>query len=129
MLLVEDDDEVRAATNRMLAGLGYTVVEAADAASALTLVEARRELRLLFTDVVLQGMSGPELAAEARRLRPDLKVLFMSGYVRDTVTFHEQLEHDAHFLGKPFRKEDLAIKVRLALDDREDNQAVTRQSR
>ena len=129
MLLVEDDDEVRAATTRMLAGLGYTVVEAADAASALALLEGKTELRLLFTDVVLQGMSGPELAAEARRLRPDLKVLFMSGYVRDTVSFHEQLERDAHFLGKPFRKEDLALKVRLALDDGDANQAVTDRSR
>lgn len=122
VLLVEDDDEVRVATNKMLSGLGYNVVEAADAATALTLLEAKPELGLLLTDVVLaQGLSGPELAAKARQLRPDLKVLFMSGYVRDTVAFHEQLERDAHFLGKPFRKEELAHKVRLALDDGEDN--------
>jgi CheY-like chemotaxis protein len=122
VLLVEDDDEVRAATNKMLSGLGYKVVEAADSATALTLLEAKPKLRLLLTDVVLaQGLSGPELAAKARQLRPDLKVLFMSGYVRDTVAFHEQLERDAHFLGKPFRREELAHKVRLALDDGEDN--------
>ncbi len=129
VLLVEDDDEVRAATNKMLSGLGYEVVEAVDAVSALKLLETKTELRLLFTDVVLaRGMSGPELAAKARQSRPDLKVLFMSGHVRDTVTFHEQLQRDAHFLAKPFRKEELAHKVRLALDDGEGSQPVTSRS-
>jgi PAS domain S-box-containing protein len=126
VLLVEDDYEVRAATSGMLSVLGYKVVEAQDATSALALLEARGEIGLLFTDVVLaQGMSGPELAAKARQFRPGLKVLFMSGYVRDTVAFHEQLERDAQFLGKPFRKEELARKVRLALDDGEELSPVT----
>ncbi len=116
VLLVEDDDEVRAAARKLLSGLGYRVVEAADAVTALSLLEQQSDLRLLFTDVVLaQGASGPELARDARRLRPGLKVLFMSGYVRDTVAFHEQLEQDAHFIAKPFRKEELARKLRLAL--------------
>ena len=118
ILLVEDDDEVRTATSRMLSGLGYRVVEVADAETALTLLAARSTLRLLLTDVVLaHGMSGPELAAKARQVRPALKVLFMSGYVRDTVAFHEQLDRDAHFLAKPFTKEELATTVRLALDE------------
>jgi PAS domain S-box-containing protein len=121
ILLVEDDDEVRAATRKLLSGLGYRVIEAADAVTALSLVEQKNDLHLLLTDVVLaQGTSGPELAREARRLRPDLKVLFMSGYVRDTVAFHEQLEQDAHFLAKPFRKEDLARKLRLAMGSSDD---------
>jgi CheY-like chemotaxis protein len=112
----EDDDEVRAATRKLLSGLGYRVVEAADAVTALSLLKKEPALHLLLTDVVLaQGTGGPELAREARRLRPDLKVLFMSGYVRDTAAFHEQLEQDAHFLAKPFSKEDLARKLRLAL--------------
>ena len=120
VLLVEDDDDVRAATKKLLSGLGYQVVEARDAATALSLLKQRNELHLLLTDVVLaQGTSGPELAREARRLRPDLKVLFMSGYVRDTVAFHEELGHDAHFLPKPFRKDELAQKVRLALGSSE----------
>jgi CheY-like chemotaxis protein len=118
ILLVEDDDEVRAATSRMLSGLGYRVVEVADAEAALTLLTATNTLRLLLTDVVLaHGMSGPELAAKAREVRPGLRVLFMSGYVRDTVAFHEQLDRDAHFLAKPFTKEELATTVRLALDE------------
>jgi PAS domain S-box-containing protein len=118
ILLVEDDDEVRTATSRMLSGLGYRVVEVADAETALTLLTRGSTLRLLLTDVVLApGMSGPELAAKAREVRPGLSVLFMSGYVRDTVAFHEQLDRDAHFLAKPFTKEELATTVRLALDE------------
>jgi PAS domain S-box-containing protein len=129
VLLVEDDADVRAATKKMVAGLGYSIVEAADAASALALLEARDDFRLLFTDVVLaEGASGPELAQTARQLRPQIKVLFMSGYVRETVAFHEQLERDAHFLAKPFRKEDLARKLRLAIDDGEADASSTRPS-
>ena len=119
ILLVEDNDDVRAATSRMLSGLGYRVIEVADAATALTLLATKGAVRLLLTDVVLaHAMSGPELAAKARQLNPKLKVMFMSGYVRDTVAFHEQLDHAAHFLPKPFTKEELAVKVRLTLDER-----------
>jgi len=118
ILLVEDDDDVRTGTTRILAGLGYDVVAAADAATALMLLRGRSDIRLLLTDVVLtNGPSGPELAADVRQLRPDLKVLFMSGHIQDTAGFHEQLQRDAHFLPKPFRKEELARIVRFALDD------------
>ena len=65
------------------------------------------------------GMSGPELAREARRLRPDLKVLFVSGYVRDAAAFEHGLDQDAHFLPKPFQKDELARKLRIALAPRE----------
>ena len=120
ILLVEDDDEVRRATRKLLTGLGYQVVEAADAETALSLLKQHDGVQLLLTDVVLaQGMSGPELAREARRSAPGLKVLFMSGHVRDTVAFHEQLQQDAQFLAKPFRKAELAQKLRLALGSRE----------
>ena len=120
ILLVEDDDEVRLATRKLLAGLGYRVVEAADAKTALSILEQHDGVQLLLTDVVLaQGMSGPELVREAKRLLPGLKVLFMSGHVRDMVAFHEQLEQDAQFLAKPFRKAELAQKLRLALGTRE----------
>jgi nitrogen-specific signal transduction histidine kinase/ActR/RegA family two-component response regulator len=121
VMLVEDDDEVRAATRLLLAGLGYRVVEAADTATALSLLGRIGEVHLLLTDVVLgQGSSGTELAREAQRRRPDLRVLFMSGYVRDIIAFQEQLEGKAHFLEKPFRKEQLAEKLRLALGSRPD---------
>jgi len=117
ILLVEDDEQVRRVTRTMLRGLGYQVVAAADAKMALQLLDANPQVKLLLTDVVLaDGPSGPELAGEARQRRPDLKVLFVSGYVRDVAAINEQLQEDAHFLAKPFRKAELAEKVRLALD-------------
>ena len=116
ILLVEDDAEVRAATRRLLLSLGYRVVEAESAETAMVILAGEPAIDLLFTDVVLaQGESGPELAGNARMRWPELKVLFMSGYVRDTVAFREQLERDAHFLSKPFRKQELAEKLRAAL--------------
>jgi len=120
ILLVEDDSQVRAATAMLLKGLGYRITEASDAAAALKLLATGLAVDLLFTDVVLaSGMSGPELAREARRIRPTLKVLFMSGHVRDTAAFREELERNARFIGKPFKKQDLAEIVRATLDHRE----------
>ena len=118
ILLVEDDEQVRAATGKLVRGLGYRITEASDAVTALALLATDRPVDLLFTDVVLaNGMSGPELAREARRMRPTLKVLFMSGHVRDTEAFREQLERDARFIGKPFKRQDLAEALRATLDD------------
>src|SRR5215510_1167449 len=115
------DDDVREATRKLVAQLGYQVVEAADADTALSRLCEIDNLQLLLTDVVLaDSVSGPELAREARRLRPGLKVLFMSGHVRDTVAFDEQLEQEAHFLAKPFRKSELARKLQLAMGGSED---------
>jgi len=118
ILLVEDDPQVRAATAKLLRGLGYEIAEAVDAAAALARLATDRRVDLLFTDVVLaDGMSGPELVREVRRLRPALKVLFMSGHVRDAVVFREELERDARFIGKPFTKQDLAEALRAILDE------------
>jgi len=118
ILLVEDDEQVRRVTRTMLRGLGYRVLSAGNANTALQVLDANPDVRLLLTDVVLaDGPSGPELAGEARQRRPDLKVLFVSGYVRDVAAINEQLQEDAHFLAKPFRKAELAEKVRTALDE------------
>lgn len=118
ILLVEDDEQVRAATAKLLTGLGYRITEASDAVTAMALLATGQQVDLLFSDVVLaNGMSGPELAREARRIRPTLKVLFMSGHVRDTAAFREQLERDARFIGKPFKRQDLAEALRATLDD------------
>jgi PAS domain S-box-containing protein len=117
ILLVEDDEQVRAATALLLTGLGYRVTEAPDAATALDFLATDLAVDLLFTDVVLaSGMSGPELAREARRVRPMLRVLFMSGHVQDTAALTEQIERDARFIGKPFKKQDLAATLRATLD-------------
>jgi CheY-like chemotaxis protein len=118
ILLVEDDSQVRAATGKLLKGLGYRITEAPDAVTALTWLASGQPVDLLFTDVVLaNGMSGPELAREARRMRPALRVLFMSGHVRDTAAFAAELERDARFIGKPFKKQELAEMLRATFDD------------
>jgi PAS domain S-box-containing protein len=118
ILLVEDDHQVRTATARLLTGFGYRIREAPDATTALRLLAHDERVDLLFTDVVLaNGMSGPELVREARRIRPALKVLFMSGHVRDTAAFREELERNSRFIGKPFSKQDLAEALRAIFDD------------
>ncbi len=118
ILLVEDDSQVRTATMRLLKGLGYQVAEASDAPTALELLATSLPVDLLFTDVVLGSeMGGPELVREARRIRPKLKVLFMSGHVRDSVALREELERDARFIGKPFKKQDLAEMLRDTFDN------------
>jgi signal transduction histidine kinase len=83
VLLVEDDARVRAATAEALDELGYAVIACADAAEALTTLGERTDVRVMVTDVVMPVMTGPELAAEARRRRPDLSVLFVTGYARE----------------------------------------------
>ena len=102
----------------MLRELGYRVLEAHDGPSALRLLE-RQEGRvdLLFSDVVLPGgMTGADLAAKARALRPDLKVLFTTGYARDAIVHHGRLDSGVELITKPFAYAELAARVRDLLD-------------
>jgi PAS domain S-box-containing protein len=116
ILVVEDDGDVRGYTVNAVRHLGYNVLEANDAATALALLDARSDIRLLFTDVGLPGMNGRELADAARSRRPDIKVVFTSGYARTAVANLGLLERGVHLLPKPFRIESLARMLRLALD-------------
>ncbi len=117
VLVVEDDSDVRELAKTALESLGYRVRTAADAQAGLAALEAAPRIDLLFSDVVLPGaMSGPELAREATRRFPDLKVLFMSGYVEGALHAGTSLRDDADLLTKPFRKRDLARRVRAVLD-------------
>jgi len=112
ILLVEDDESVRASTSDMLRELGYRVVMAADGASALRLVGERPDIRLLFTDVGLPGgMNGRQLADAARATRPDLPVLFTTGYARNAIVHHGRLDPGIHLLSKPFTYAELANKL------------------
>jgi CheY-like chemotaxis protein len=96
---------------------GYTVLEAPDGAAALKLAEAHAEpIHLLLTDVVMPEMGGGELAARLARARPDVRVLYMSGYPDDAVVRHGILEAQTSFLQKPFSLEGLARRVRDVLD-------------
>ncbi|MHB8476762.1 MAG: ATP-binding protein [Steroidobacteraceae bacterium] len=117
ILVVEDDDDVRTHSVETLRDLGYRVVEAHDGPSALRLLERQLRVDLLFTDVVLpSGMTGAQVAAQARALRPSLKVLFTTGYARNAIIHHGRLDKGVHLIIKPFTFEDLAAKVRDVLD-------------
>jgi PAS domain S-box-containing protein len=119
VLVAEDDPDVRNFTVEMLHELDYRVVEASDGHAALRLLDAHRETSLLFTDVGLPGgMNGRQLADEARRRRPDLKVLFTSGYARNAIVHHGRLDPGVELLTKPFTFASLAAKIRRVLDER-----------
>ena len=118
ILVVEDDDNVRTATSDMLRELGYRVIAAADGTSALHLVDARPDIRLLFTDVGLPGgMNGRQLADAVRERRPELPVLFTTGYARNAIVHHGRLDPGIHLLPKPFTYADLADKLNRMLAD------------
>ncbi len=117
ILLVEDDEEVNRFSSEVLRDEGYDVVSTHEAASGLRLLDANPDIRLLFTDVVLPGgMNGRQLADEAVRRRPDLKVLFTTGYTRNAIIHHGRLDADVDLLTKPFTSDALAKKVRQILD-------------
>ncbi|GAP64942.1 hypothetical protein MBSD_n0225 [Mizugakiibacter sediminis] len=117
ILLVEDDAQVRAYAREQLVSLGYTVLDAADAREALAMAERRADIDLLFTDVVMPGgMSGKQLADAVRALRPRIKVLYTSGYTDNAIVHHGRLDAGVHLLTKPYRRAELARKVRAILD-------------
>jgi PAS domain S-box-containing protein len=117
VLVVEDDADMRLVAVTMLRSLGYAVFEAPDGRAALRALAEHPQVALLVTDVVLAGaMNGRRLAEEARKQSPQLKVLFMSGYTEDAIVHQGRLEPGVHFIQKPFRKQDLAVKAREALD-------------
>lgn len=116
ILVVEDDPDVRRTAVVTLTTLGYHVLEAATGAAALTLLEGEQRIDLLFTDVVLPGsVTSRVLAATARELRPNLAVLFTSGYTANAIIHNGRLDDDVQFISKPYRREQLAAKLRAVL--------------
>ena len=107
---------MRAFAVEALRELGYQVLEADGAAKALDILSAQASISLLFTDVVMPDVNGKKLAEEARRRRPDLKVLFTTGYTRNAIVHNGTLDPGVEMIGKPFTIEELAVKVRQVLD-------------
>jgi signal transduction histidine kinase len=116
VLVVEDEERVRLLSVDSLRELGYAVVQAALPSEALRLIDSEARIDLLFTDVVMPEMNGRQLAEQATGRRPGLKVLYTTGYTRNSIVHNGVLDHDVHFLAKPFTIAQLAGKVRQALD-------------
>jgi CheY-like chemotaxis protein len=117
ILLVEDAQRVRAVVREILEMSGYVVLEARHGAEALEISNRHAgAIHLLVTDVVMPQMSGRELAQRLATLRPELKVLYMSGYTDDAIVRHGVLASGIAFLSKPFTPDALALKVREVLD-------------
>jgi PAS domain S-box-containing protein len=117
VLVVEDEKLVRDLVREILSQHGYDVLEASRGAEALE-VSGRHKgpIHLLISDVVMPGMTGPELARRLTALRPEMGVLFMSGYTNDAILHYGVFEHGAEFLQKPFKASALGAKVRRVLD-------------
>jgi signal transduction histidine kinase/CheY-like chemotaxis protein len=116
ILLVEDDQDVLAVTAESLRELGYQVVTAVDAAGALEILRGNQPIDLLFSDVIIPGgTNGAQLAVTARHVRPQLKVLLTSGYTAAALSLEHGLPDNLDVVGKPYQRDELATKLRLAM--------------
>ncbi len=118
ILIVDDEPAVRQFSVDALMELGYRVLEAGSAASALALFASHPEIDLLFTDIVMPDTNGRKLADQARQLLPNLKVLYTTGYTRNAVVHNGVLDAGVELIGKPFTLDDLAARVRELLDEK-----------
>ena len=117
ILLVEDDDGVRALCKRILEGKGYSVIESRTGEGALRVSECYPgEIHLLLTDIVIPGLSGPEAALKIHEQRPGIRIVYMSGYTGNAALFLGSIGRKALFIHKPFSPEELCKQVRRALD-------------
>jgi CheY-like chemotaxis protein len=116
VLLVEDDDNVRATTADLLTDLGYRVLRARNADAAMAIIESGASIDLLFTDVVMPGGFGArELARKAQQQLPGLPVLFTSGYTDNAIIHGGRLDQGVELLSKPYTQDELARKLRKVL--------------
>ena len=116
ILVVEDEQRVRHLSVDSLRELGYTVVQANDGEAALEQLGVQPRIDLLFTDIVMPGLNGRQLADRARAMRPGLRVLFTTGYTRNAVVHNGMVDPGVSLLSKPFSLRDLATRVRAILD-------------
>ena len=119
ILLVEDDDMVRRMTAAILKKIGHSVILVENPAEALAVFKNETSpIDLLMTDVIMPQISGPELVAKIKKIKPDLKVLFMSGYTENVIVRHGVLKEGVYFVQKPFTKNDLSKKIGEAIDEK-----------
>jgi two-component system, cell cycle sensor histidine kinase and response regulator CckA len=116
ILLVEDDDAVRAVTERALGRFGYVVLTARSGKEALSLARENEDIDLLLTDIMMPGMNGVEVATHVSELRPGIRVFYMSGYADQDLVRQGLLTPGTRFLQKPFTPQELAESVREILD-------------
>jgi CheY-like chemotaxis protein len=115
VLVVEDEPRIREIATEALGELGYGVFHASSAASALQCLQSHRDIALLFTDIVMPDMNGRQLADEALKLHPNLRVLFTTGYTRNAVVHNGVLDPGLNFLSKPYTLDQLARKIHEVL--------------
>jgi two-component system cell cycle sensor histidine kinase/response regulator CckA len=117
ILVVEDDEDVRKLAVRILRMQGYRVLETFQGSDALLHCEQDADpIHLMVTDVVMPGMNGPELAKRLKPIRPEMKVLYISGYTDNTIAHHGVLKAGVNYIQKPFTVDGLTKKVREVLD-------------
>lgn len=122
ILVVEDDDMVRSHAESQLRDFGYDVISAPNGAEALEIIRNNPDIDLLFTDVIMSGgINGRDLVDKAKKIRPDLKVLYTSGYTENAIVHHGRLDAGVQLLQKPYRRADLARKIRRALSETHDS--------
>jgi two-component system, cell cycle sensor histidine kinase and response regulator CckA len=118
ILLVEDEAAILHLNQELLTSMGYKVISAISPEEALKNAGKYKDtIHLLLTDVIMPGMNGRQLAEQLIIKRPDMKIIFMSGYTSDIIARHGVLEKDVHFIQKPFNKPDMAKMIRQALTD------------
>jgi two-component system cell cycle sensor histidine kinase/response regulator CckA len=117
VLIIEDDDALRAIVTETLQGAGYTVLEAESPQQALALAaQSQLDIQLVVADVVLPGRKGPETAVQVQNIQPGARVLLMSGYTDPLLDGNPLMEPGTPFIGKPFTRDALLRKVREVLD-------------
>jgi signal transduction histidine kinase/ActR/RegA family two-component response regulator len=120
VLIVDDEPEIQNNVGAILTELGYQVLKAGGTEEACTILKGQKTIDLLFTDVIMPGvMTSPQLAALARQLHPDIRVLFTSGYSEDAVTHEGRLDDGVTLLSKPYVRDDLAKAIRMTLGKRD----------